>query len=56
LYLPFDDFPWFENATVAQIADIERPGRGHLHWPALDVDLTLDSIEQPERYPLVSRG
>ena len=56
LYLPFEDFPWFKDATVAQIADIERPGREHLHWPALDVDLTLDSIEHPERYPLVSRG
>ena len=29
---------------------------GHLRWPALDVDLTLDSIVNPEAYPLVSRG
>jgi len=32
-----------------------RPRNGHLRWPQLDVDLTLDSIENPDRYPLVSR-
>jgi hypothetical protein len=25
-----------------------------LHWPDLDVDLHVDSIEHPERYPLVA--
>ncbi len=55
-YLPFDQFPWFQNATVAQLAEIERPHLEHLRWPQLDVDLTLASIEYPERYPLVSGG
>ena len=55
-YLPFDRFPWFRNATVSQLADIERPRPEHLRWPGLDVDLTLASIEDPERYPLVSGG
>ena len=54
LYLPFDDFPWFRDATIAQLSRIERPGKGHLRWPDLDVDLSLDSIEHLERYPLVS--
>jgi len=34
---------------------LERPTAGHLHWPELDIDLSLDSIEHPERYPLKSR-
>lgn len=55
LNLPFDDFPWFRDATIRQLATIERPAPDHLRWPELDVDLTLDSIEHPERYPLVSR-
>lgn len=25
----------------------------HLHWPALDVDLCIESLEQPDRYPLI---
>jgi len=55
LFLPFSDFPWFGQAPVEAILRVERPMRGHLHWPDLDVDLSLDSIEHPERYPLKSR-
>jgi hypothetical protein len=29
----------------------ERPQPQHLYWPDLDVDLSVDSIEHPERYP-----
>jgi hypothetical protein len=54
-YLPFDTFPWFRNATLAQLSTIERPTNGHLRWPELDVDLTLESIDRPGDFPLVSR-
>jgi hypothetical protein len=27
-----------------------------LYWPDLDIDLALDSIQHPERYPLVSKA
>jgi hypothetical protein len=54
LFLPFDQFPWFRDASIAAIGRIEQPRPGHLHWPELDVDLTLDMIEHPERYPKVS--
>ncbi len=33
---------------------IELIVEGHLYWENLDLDLSLDSIEHPERYPLVS--
>ena len=55
-YLPFDAFPWFRDATIGQLSRVERPSREHLHWPDLDVDLTMDSIERPDAYPLVSRA
>lgn len=55
-FLPFEDFPWFRDASIGQLAAIERPADRHLYWPELDVDLTLDSIENPERHPLVSRS
>ena len=55
-FLPFDSFPWFRDATIAELGRIERLGPDHLHWPDLDVDLTVDSIEHPERFPLVSRS
>jgi hypothetical protein len=55
LFLPFAEFPWFKRASVDAILRLERPTAGHFHWPELDVDLSLDSIEHPERYPLKSR-
>ncbi len=54
-FLPFTDFPWFRNATVDQILRVELHSGDHLRWPGLDVDLCLDSIENPESYPLVYR-
>jgi hypothetical protein len=56
LFLPFKDFPWFKSAPVEAILRLERPRPGHLYWPDLDVDLSVESIEHPERYPLKSRA
>jgi hypothetical protein len=55
LFLSFEDFPWFKQATVEAVLRLERPAPHHLRWPDLDVDLALDSIEHPERYPLTSK-
>ena len=54
-FLPFDDFPWFREATIGQLSRIERPGEDHLRWPDLDVDLSMASIENPGAFPNVSR-
>ncbi len=54
-FLPFEEFPWFREATIGALLNVELPHPQHLYWPDLDVDLALDSIEHPERYPLVSR-
>jgi hypothetical protein len=54
LFLPFDEFPWFKEASVSAVLNVERQGKEHLYWPTLDVDLTLESIRHPEPYPRVS--
>ena len=54
-FLGFDDFPWFRRATLDQLFSVELLHGEHLYWPALDVDLDLDRIQHPERYPLVAR-
>ena len=56
MFVPFSEFPWFKDSTVAAIVNVEQVRPGHLYWPALAVDLTVESIEHPERYPLVSKG
>jgi len=51
-FLPFEEYGWFRDATIAQIQEVEFLHERHLHWPQLDVDLELDSLECPEQYPL----
>jgi hypothetical protein len=55
-FVPFTAFPWFRDASIAQIQSVRLVHSGHLYWPELDVDLAVDSIHHPERYPLMSRG
>jgi len=55
MFLPFQEYPWFKKAPVEAILRLERPRLGHLYWPDLDVDLSVDSIEHPERYPLKAK-
>jgi hypothetical protein len=54
LLLPLESFPWFRDATIEQILRVEQPRPGHLRWPELDIDVDVDSVVHPERYPLVA--
>ena len=54
LFISFQSSPWFEHAPVSKILRVERPQEDHLFWPELDMDLSVDSIEHPDRFPLVS--
>jgi hypothetical protein len=53
-YLPYTEFPWFKQATIEQVIQVEMPVDGHLYWSLLDIDLAVESITSPEKYPLVS--
>ena len=55
LFLAFEDFPWFRSASIEALLNVKRPQPHHLRWPDLDIDLSLASIEHPDRYPLKSR-
>jgi hypothetical protein len=55
LFLPFEEFPWFKQAPIEAILRLEQPRSGHLYWPDLDVDLSVYSIEHPDRYPLKAK-
>jgi len=52
-FLPYEQFPWFKDAKIDQILNVQLLHEDHLHWPELDVDLCIESLEQPEKYPLV---
>ena len=56
LFVPFAEFPWFREAPIGKLTEVELPSPHHLYWPALDVDLAVASIRHPEQFPLVSRA
>jgi len=56
MFVPFKEFPWFREATVREITNVRLPSEHHLYWPDLDIDLAVESIEHPERFPLVSQA
>ena len=55
-FVPFSNFPWFRDAPIGKLTEVELPSPHHLYWPALDVDLAVDCIRHPEQFPLVSRA
>lgn len=48
--MPYDDFPWFRGQPKV-ILSVQEPSPGHFYWPDIDVDLSEDIIEHPERFP-----
>jgi hypothetical protein len=56
LFASFEDFPWFRDATIGQICNLELQSANHLYWPDLDIDLSTESIRNPKAFPLVSHA
>lgn len=55
LFMSYEDFPWFKDVPVGKIINVEELTPGHFYWPDLDVDLGIDIIENPDRYPLKAK-
>jgi hypothetical protein len=52
LFIPYKDFPWFKEASVDKILNVEEPFPSHFYWPDLDIDLSVDIITNPDLFPL----
>lgn len=55
MFLSYEDFPWFKDQPIKNIFKVEEPSPGHYYWPVLDVDLTREIIEHPEKFPLKTK-
>jgi hypothetical protein len=51
-FLSYRDYPYFRDQTLKSIQSVQLLHGYHLFWPELDVDLEIDNLENPERYPL----
>ena len=54
-FLPFEKFPWFREAKISEITEVELHHEHHLYWPRLDVDLSTEIMQDPDKYKLVSK-
>lgn len=52
-FLSYKDYPWFRDAKISAIQNVELSHISHLYWPDLDVDLELEALREPEKYPLI---
>jgi hypothetical protein len=55
-FASYEKFPWFRDAKVSAVLHVEQPHAGHLYWPDLDIDLSVESLKSPEKFPLVSKS
>ncbi len=55
-FLSYENFPWFKDASVTAIHNVELLNEHHLYWPELDVDLAVESIGSPNRFPLIANS
>ncbi len=51
-FLSYKEYPWFKNARLSEIHNVQLLHGVHLYWPKLDIDLSVDNLEHPEKYPL----
>ena len=54
-FLSYNRVPWLKDARISDVLNIEVSGRSAIAWPALDVDLEIESLKHPERYPLLMK-
>src|SRR3990172_9777987 len=43
---------YFKDQTLSSIQNVQLLHGFHLYWSGLDVDLEIDNLENPEKYPL----
>jgi hypothetical protein len=51
-FLSYKEYPWFKEAKISEIIDVKLLNDMHIYWPKLDVDLEIDILKSPEKYPL----
>ena len=52
LFLSYENFPWLKDVPLRHILNVQEPTPGHYYWPDLDVDVGMETIRLPERFPL----
>ena len=50
-FLSYNRIPWMQDAPIRSVLNVQMSGPEAIEWP--DLDIEIDSLRHPERYPLV---
>ena len=54
-FLSYNRIPWMQDAPIRSVLNVQMSGSRAIEWPDLDVDLEIESLNHPERYPLIMK-
>ena len=54
-FISYNRIPWMKHACISDALEVRMSGKNAIEWPKLDVDLEIDSLKHPERYPLIMK-
>lgn len=54
-FISYNRMPWLKDARISDVLNVQMVGRSAIGWAALDVDLEIESLKHPERYPLIMK-
>ena len=52
-FLSYNRGPWLRDARISSVLNVRMSGARSIEWPELDIDLEVESLRHPERYPLL---
>ncbi len=54
-FLSYNRVPWLKDARISDVLNVRMSGRSAIEWETLGVDLEIESLKHPERYPLIMK-
>ena len=51
-FVSFNEYPGFRKASVDSIFNMTILSPGQLNWLDLDIDIELDALKDPDKFPL----
>lgn len=54
-FISYNRMPWLKDARISDVLNVRMSGRSAIEWASLDIDLEIESLKHPERYPLIMK-
>lgn len=54
-FISYNRVPWLRDARISDVLNVKMCGHSAIEWEALGIDLEIESLKHPERYPLIMK-